>query len=89
MKNRYVSLLAGLIALLLTPSARAQLGNVDSLARYLKTHAPADTAYVRAMDPVIVDIIYKKAEYARADSMSRQMIELATRLHDWNGVVRG
>ncbi len=89
MRNRYVSLIAGLIILFLTLSASAQSGNVDSLTRYLKTHAPADTAYVRAMDPVIIDLIYKKAEYARADSMSKQMIDLATRLHDWNGVVRG
>lgn len=89
MRNRYVVLMAGLVGLLLHQSARAQLGNVDSLARYLKTHAPVDTAYVRAMDPVIIDMIYKKAEYVRADSMSKQMIDLATRLHDWSGVVRG
>ncbi|QJD80234.1 tetratricopeptide repeat-containing sensor histidine kinase [Spirosoma rhododendri] len=89
MRNYYGLLMAGLAGLLLSQSVKAQLGNVDSSARYLKTHAPVDTAYVRAMDPVIIDMIYKKSEYARADSMSKQMIDLATRLRDWNGVIRG
>jgi signal transduction histidine kinase len=76
---------------LLIGFAHAGWGQVspDSLTNYLITHPPTDTTYVRAMDPVIINLIYKKAEYARADSMSRQMIDLATRLRDWNGVVRG
>ena len=60
----------------------------DSLVRYLKTHNPADTAYIRVMDKVIYSQIYQKADYARADSMSRQMADIATRMGDWFGVVR-
>lgn len=88
MKHGSAWLLASLL-LLSTQVSRGQGAGVDSLARFLRTHSPTDTAYVRAMDPVIVDMIYKKADYARADSMSRQMVDLANRLRDWHGLVRG
>ncbi|UHG93949.1 tetratricopeptide repeat-containing sensor histidine kinase [Spirosoma oryzicola] len=60
----------------------------DSLLTYLRTHASTDTTYVRVMDKVIYTRIYQKADYARADSMSRQMADVANRLNDWFGVVR-
>jgi signal transduction histidine kinase len=66
--------------------ARAQQAP-DSLFKYLKSHAPTDTTYIRAMDQAIFNLIYKKADYSRADSLGRQMADAATRLNYWSGLV--
>lgn len=59
----------------------------DSLITYLKTHAPTDTTYIRVMDQAVFNLIYRKADYPRADSLSRQMADAATRLGYWSGLV--
>lgn len=60
---------------------------LDSLLGYLTTHRPVDSAYTVAMDKAIYELVYKKADYVKADSLSRQMVDIATRINDWTRVV--
>ena len=83
---RSISIISTLIVAQTATPSRAQ--TPDSLANYLRTHVPTDTTYVRTLDKVIYATIYQKADYARADSMSRQMGDIAQKMGDWNGVVR-
>ncbi|MEZ0541061.1 tetratricopeptide repeat-containing sensor histidine kinase [Fibrella arboris] len=82
MKTHLVLLIGCLVALSQQADAQAPR-TADSLTTYLKTHPPADTSYLRVMDKAIYDLIYRKADYARADSLSRQMADVAIRLSDW------
>ncbi|RYF72634.1 MAG: sensor protein uhpB, partial [Cytophagaceae bacterium] len=82
MKTCYFFLLGALLTYSQFTFAQASK-TLDSLTTYLKIHAPVDTTYVRVMDKAIFELMYRKADYARADSLSRQMGEVATRLNDW------
>jgi two-component system, NarL family, sensor histidine kinase UhpB len=88
-RNLHFSFTVAGVFWLLSASVAFSQASPDSLANYLRTHAPTDTTYVRVMDKVIFTRIYQKADYARADSMARQMVDISTRLGDWFGVVRG
>lgn len=86
MKTRYWLLILGLLGV--GPMATAQSSRtLDSLMTYLKTHPATDTAYVKVMDKAAIELIYKKADYPRADSLSRQMGEVATKAGNWTKVV--
>ncbi len=87
-RNRYTSCGGLSCWLLIVPTLALAQASPDSLANYLRTHTPTDTTYVRVMDKVIFTRIYQKADYTRADSMARQMADIATRLGDWFGLVR-
>jgi signal transduction histidine kinase len=41
------------------------------------------------MDQAVFNLIYKKADYPRADSLGRQMVDVSTRLGYWSGLVAG
>ena len=85
----YLHLIALTLTVLSVGISLAQIPkSLDSLETYLQTHPPIDTMYVRVMDKVIVATIHQKADYARADSMSRQMAEIAVKINDWNGLLR-
>lgn len=67
--NRLVYALFVLLGLGLPNPVFAQ-PSPDSLATYLRTHAPIDTGYVRVMDKVILYRTYQKADYAHAGTVT-------------------
>ncbi|MBO0929420.1 tetratricopeptide repeat-containing sensor histidine kinase [Fibrella aquatilis] len=85
---RYSFILVITTLLLNATVATAQSASpIDSLEVYLRTHSPTDSVYVRAMDKVIIEYVFKKADYSRADSLSRQMADVASRIGFWTGLV--
>ncbi|CCH02105.1 Sensor protein uhpB [Fibrella aestuarina BUZ 2] len=86
MKIRYWLLMLGLLGS--SPLATAQASRtLDSLLTYLRMHPATDTTYLKVMDKVAIELIYKKADYARADSLSRQMAEVASKAGNWTKLV--
>lgn len=86
MKIRYWLLMLGLLSSTSLATAQASR-TLDSLLTYLKTHPATDTTYLKVMDKVAIDLIYKKADYTRADSLSRQMAEVASKVGYWTKLV--
>lgn len=73
---------------LLTTTGFAQIPrSLDSLMVYLRT-APADSLYLKAQTDATFQLIYKRADYGRGDSLARQQIVLAQRLANWPSLVK-
>lgn len=58
---------------------------LDSLHIFLKTQ-PKDTLYVWAMRPYTIKIIYEKADYKKADSLTNQVKILSEKLNYGRGI---
>ncbi|GAB4033198.1 hypothetical protein GCM10028809_34010 [Spirosoma gilvum] len=66
----------------------AQIPNsLDSLEVFLKTYTARDSVYARALNRTTRKLIYEKAAYERADSLSQRSEVLCRQIGWWTGMI--
>ncbi|WP_461084357.1 tetratricopeptide repeat-containing sensor histidine kinase [Spirosoma flavus] len=69
------------------PTAAQIPNSLDSLDVFLKNYTARDSVYARALNRTTRKLIYEKAAYERADSLSQRSEVLCRQIGWWTGVI--